>query len=123
DKKNEEMLKVIAEKVNDIEPIKAIDILDIKNSVENIENTISDSQSKLNFEDIKEKLEKIAFQLDNCNETILKDFTDDINELKETSKGVNQHLENIQNVQNLALTNAEFDEFQKQQLDLAVKSN
>ena len=29
----------------------------------------------------------------------------------------------MQNVQNLALTSAEFEEFQKQQLDLALKTN
>ena len=84
---------------------------------------ITDTQSKLNFQEIKEKLENIAFQVDSCNETLLKDLYNDINELKESSQQVGQHLENLQNVQNLALTSAEFEEFQKQQLDLALKTN
>ena len=118
-----EILEEVCEKLNNIDSIKELDMLDIKNSVETIESLITDSQVKLNFQEIKEKLENIAFQVDNCNETLLKDLYNDINQLKERSKDFSAHLENIQNVQNLSLTNAEFEEFQKQQLDLALKTN
>ena len=118
-----EILEEVCEKLNNIDSIKGLDMLDIKNSVESIENLITDAQAKLNFQEIKEKLENIAFQVDSCNETLLKDLYNDINQLKEKSESFNAHLENIQNVQNLSLTNAEFEEFQKQQLDLALKTN
>ena len=123
DKNYEQVLEDICKKLKDMDSIKEIDILDIKNVVESIENTLTDTQLPLNFDEIKEKLENIAFQVDSCNETILKDLYNDIREVKETFENVSQHLENIQNVQNLALTSAEFEEFQKQQLDLAVKTN
>lgn len=119
----EEILEEVCEKINSIDSIKEIDILDMKNSLESIESLMTDTQAKLNFQEIKEKLENIAFQVDNCNEALLKDLYNDINELKETSNSVGQHIENLQNVQNLALTSAEFEEFQKQQLDLALKTN
>lgn len=118
-----EILEEVCEKLNSIDSIKELDMLDIKNSVETIESLLSDSQAKLNFQDIKEKLENIALQVDSCNETLLKDLFNDINELKEKSNDFGKHLENIQNIQNLSLTNAEFEEFQKQQLDLALKTN
>ena len=123
DNKYKELLKEVSEKLDNIENVKEEDVLNIKNSVESIENLITDTQAKLNFQDIKEKLEKIAFQVDSCNESLLKDLYNDLNTLKETTSSVGQHLENIQNVQNLALTSAEFEEYQKQQLDLALKTN
>lgn len=119
----EEILEEVCEKINNLDTAKEIDVLEIKNSVESIENLITDTQAKVNFAEIKEKLETIADQVDNCNEALLKDLFNDINELKETSSNVGQYLENLQNVQNLALTSAEFEEFQKQQLDLALKTN
>ena len=118
-----EILEEITDKLNSFDSIKEIDMLEIKNSVESIESLITDTQAKLNFSDIKEKLETISLQVDNCNEALLKDLFNDINELKEKSADLNTHLENIQNVQNLSLTSAEFEEFQKQQLDLALKTN
>ena len=118
-----EILEEVCEKLNSIDSIKELDMLEIKNSVETIENLISDSQAKLNFQEIKEKLENIEYQVNNCNEALLKDLYNDINMIKEKSKDFSTHLENIQNVQNLSLTNAEFEEFQKQQLDLALKTN
>ena len=119
----EEILEEVCDKINSLDSIKEIDVLEIKNSVESIENLVTDTQAKLNFQEIKEKLESIADQVDNCNEALLKDLFNDVNELKETSNSVSQHLENLQNVQNLALTSAEFEEYQKQQLDLALKTN
>lgn len=119
----EEVFEEVREKLDKISNIKELDVLDIKNSVESIENLITDTQAKLNFQDIKEKLEKIAFQVDNCNDALLKDLYNDLNTLKESTSSVSQHLENLQNVQNLALTSAEFEEYQKQQLDLALKTN
>lgn len=118
-----EILEEVCEKLNNLDSIKELDMLDIKNSIESIENLITDTQAKLNFQEIKEKLENIAFQVDSCNETLLKDLYNDINELKEKYTGIGAHLENIQNVQNLSLTSAEFEEYQKQQLDLALKTN
>lgn len=119
----EEILEEVCEKINSIDSIKELDILDIKTSVESIENLITDAQSKVNFEEIKEKLENISFQVDSCNDTILKNLYNDINTLKESTSNVGQYLENLQNVQNLSLTSAEFEEYQKQQLDLALKTN
>lgn len=119
----EEILEEVCEKINSLDAIKEIDVLEIKSSVEAIEGLITDTQAKLNFQDIKDKLETLADQIDNCNEALLKDLFSDINELKENSNSVSQHIENLQNVQNLALTSAEFEEFQKQQLDLALKTN
>ena len=118
-----EILEEVCEKLNSLDSIKELDMLDIKNSVESIENLITDTQAKLNFQEIKEKLENLAFQVDSCNETLLKDLYNDLNELKEKSAGIGAYLENIQNVQNLSLTSAEFEEYQKQQLDLALKTN
>ena len=119
----EEILEDICAKLDNIDTVKELDVLDIKNSVEEIENLITDTQAKLNFEEIKEKLETIALQVDSCNNALLKDLYNDLNELKNTTSSVSKHLENLQNVQNLALTSAEFEEFQKQQLDLALKTN
>ena len=121
DKNYEQVLEDICKKLNDMDSIREIDILDIKNSIETIENTLDKTQLPVNFDDIKEKLENIAFQVDSCNETLLKDLYNDIRNVKETFDNIGQHLANIQNVQNLALTSAEFEEFQKQQLDLALK--
>lgn len=123
DNNYEEILEEVCEKLNNIDSVKEIDVLDIKNSVEEIENLITDTQAKLNFEEIKEKLETIALQVDSCNDALLKDLYTDINALKDSTNSVSQHIENLQNVQNLALTSAEFEEFQKQQLDLALKTN
>ena len=123
DKNYEQVLEDICKKLKDMDSIREIDILDIKNTVETIENTLSNTQLPVNFGEIKEKLENIAFQVDSCNETLLKDLYNDIREVKETFNSVGQHIENLQNVQNLALTSAEFAEFQKQQLDLAVKNS
>lgn len=119
----EEILEEVCEKLNNIDSVKELDVLDIKSSVESIENLITDTQAKLNFEEIKEKLENIAMQVDSCNDALLKDLYNDINTLKDSTSSVSQHLENLQNVQNLALTSAEFEEYQKQQLDLALKTN
>ncbi len=119
----EEILEEVCEKINSIDSIKELDILDIKTSVESIESLITDAQSKVNFEEIKGKLENIAFQVDSCNDTLLKDLYNDIKTLKDSTGNVGQYLENLQNVQNLALTSAEFEEYQKQQLDLALKTN
>lgn len=123
DNNYEEILEEVCEKLNNIDTVKEIDVLDIKNSVEEIENLITDTQAKINFEEIKEKLETIALQVDSCNDALLKDLYTDINALKDSTNSVSQHIENLQNVQNLALTSAEFEEFQKQQLDLALKTN
>lgn len=119
----EEILEEVCEKINNIDSIKELDILNIKTSVESIESLINDAQSKVNFDQIKEKLENISFQVDSCNDTLLKNLYNDINTLKESTGNVGQYLENLQNVQNLALTSAEFEEYQKQQLDLALKTN
>lgn len=123
DNNYDEILEEVCEKINNLDTIKEIDILDIKESLTSIESLMTDTQAKMNFQDIKDKLENIACQVDNCNEALLKDLYNDINELKESSGSVGQYIENLQNVQNLALTSAEFEEFQKQQLDLALKTN
>ncbi len=119
----EELLEKVCEKINNLDSIKELDVIDIKNSITSIESLMNESQVKINFDDIKDKLENIAFQVDSCNETLLKDLYNDINNLKDSTNSVAQHIENLQNVQNLALTSAEFEEYQKQQLDLALKTN
>ncbi len=118
-----EILEEVVEKLNNIESIKEADILNIKESMSTLENLMTDTQAKLNFQEINEKLQNLSFQLDNCNENLLKDLYNDINDLKQTSNNVSQYIENLQNVQNMALTSAEFEEYQKQQLDLALKTN
>ncbi len=118
-----EVLQEVCNKLNNIDTIKEADILNIKNSVESIEGLITDTQAKLNFLDIKEKLENIAMQVDNCNSDVLKDLFQDINSIKESANNAGKYLENIQNQQNLTMTSAEFEEYQKQQLDLALKTN
>ncbi len=117
------ILQEVCEKLNNIESVNQTDVLNIKNSIETIESLMSDTQAKLNFQDIKDKLESLSNQVVNCNDGILKDLFNDINSLKETTGNVGKYLENIQNTQNFALTSAEFEEFQKQQLDLALKTN
>jgi chromosome segregation ATPase len=121
--KYEEMLEKVCNKLNKIDSVKEEDVSDIKNSVESIENLMTDAQAKLNFQEIKSKLEKIALQVDNCNDSLLKDLYNDLNTLKEKTGSVAENLENLQNAQNLALTSGEFEEYQKQQLDLALKTN
>lgn len=118
-----EMLEEVCEKLNKITSFKEVDIIDIKNSVESIENLVTDTQAKLNFQEIKEKLETLSFHVDSCNESLLKDLCNDLHTLKVSAEAVNENLANIQNSQNMAVTSAEFEEFQKQQLDLAIKTN
>ena len=81
DNNYDEILEEITDKLNSLDSIKEIDMLEIKNSVESIESLITDTQAKLNFSDSKEKLETISLQVDNCNEALLKDLFNDINEL------------------------------------------
>lgn len=96
---------------------------ELKKMISSVEKLISDSQSKLGFDDIKEKLENISLQVEGCNNTLTKDFYDDINELKNLTNKVGKNIEDLQNAQNAVLTSNEFEEFQKQQLDLALKTN
>ena len=119
----QQILEEVCEKLNNINPLQESDISEIKQSVEKIGQLITSTQAKVNFQDIKEKLETIAFQVDSTNDTLLKDLYNDINTLKASTENVSQYLDNIQNVQNMALTRAEFDEYQKHQFDLALKSN
>ena len=123
DNNYKEILEEVVNKLENIDTVKEVDVLHIKEAVEELGTLMTDSQVKLNFEEIKEKLQSISLQMDNCNESLLKDIYTDINKLKETSSSVNQYIENLQNIQNLALTSAEFEEYQKQQLDLALKTN
>lgn len=119
----DEILEKVCKKLDNIESVKNDDVSDIKNSIESIEGLLTDSQSKLNFQEIKNKLEKISLQVDTCNDSLLKDVYNDLNLLKGTISDVSQNLVSMQNMQNLSLTSAEFEEFQKQQLDLALKTN
>ncbi len=123
DNNYKEILKEVCDKLNSIDSVKEIDVLNIKNSVEALENLVADSQAKLNFEAIKNKLEKIAFQVDSCNETLLKDLYNDINDLKDAYKGIGTYLKGMQNANNNAVTTSDFKEFQKQHFDFSVKAN
>lgn len=69
---------------------------------------------------LEEFLTELAFQIQtirdgmsNENNILSSDVIGNISELKKNSESINQHLENINNIQNLALTNAEFEELQK----------
>ncbi len=123
DNNYKEILEEVVNKLDSIDTVKEVDVLNIKEAVEELGNLMTDSQVKLNFQEIKEKLESLSLQMDNCNESLLKDIYTDINKLKDSATSVNQYIENLQNIQNLALTSAEFEEYQKQQLDLALKTN
>lgn len=118
-----DILEEVCGKIKNLETIKEEDVIEIKNSVESIENLITDSQTKLNFKEIKDKLEAISYNIDSCNEAFIKNLYSDINDLKTSFSNIEQYLDNIKNNQNLALTTAEFEEFQSQQLDLALKTH
>ena len=96
---------------------------ELKEAVSSVEAFIDETRASLNLDDIKEKLEDISLQVDGCNKTVLTDLYSDINSLKELTDKVGKNIEDLQNAQNTALTSAEFDEYQKQQLDLALKTN
>ncbi len=98
-------------------------INDLKKSVLSIEALIKETKSSLNLDEIKEKLENISFQVDSCNKTVLTDLYSDISSLKDLTDKVGKNIESLQNAQNIALTSAEFDEYQKHQLDLTLKTN
>ncbi len=117
-----EILEDVCTKIQSMNSVKEIDITEIKNSVESIEDLLTDTQAKLNFQEIKDKLESVAYNIDSCNEAFIKNLYNDINELKTTFEDVGLKLENIQNNQNMAITTAEFEEYQKQQLDLTLKT-
>ena len=117
-----EILEEVCNKIKNINSVNEIDISDIKNSVESIENLVTDTQAKLNFQEIKEKLETISYNINSCNEAYVKNLYNDINNLKTDLGNVEKFLENIRNNQNLSLTTAEFEEFQKQQLDFNLKN-
>ena len=117
-----EILEDVCTKIQSMNSVKEIDITEIKNSVESIEDLLTDTQAKLNFQEIKDKLESVAYNIDSCNEAFIKNLYNDINELKTTFEDVGLKLENIQNNQNMAVTTAEFEEYQKQQLDLTLKT-
>ena len=53
------ILQEVCEKLNNIESVNQTDVLNIKNSIETIESLMSDTQAKLNFQDIKDKLESL----------------------------------------------------------------
>jgi hypothetical protein len=92
----EEILEEVCEKINSLDSVKEIDVLEIKNSVETIESLITDTQAKVNFQEIKDKLENIADQVDNCNEALLKDLFNDINELKDAWQVIGEDYENLE---------------------------
>lgn len=116
-------LQEISEKIDNINTFCDIDILSIKSSLEQIEEQIKKPQDKVDFEEIKDKIEILSTNIEGCNETVLKDLCNHISDVKKSTGEIGTFLENLQNVQNLALTRAEFDEYQKQQLDLALKTN
>lgn len=69
---------------------------------------------------LEEFLTELAFQIQTIRDgmssessILSSDVINNISELKKNSENITQHLENISNIQNLSLTNAEFEEFQK----------
>ncbi len=117
-----EILDEVCEKLKALNNNEGADLSELKNSVEAIENLITDTQAKLNFQEIKDKLIKISDNIDNCNEAFIKNLYNDINDLKSSFNNIGTHLENIQNNQNLALTRAEFEEYQKHQIDSSLQN-
>lgn len=118
-----EILEEVSQKLKSLPAINSVDISNIKNSVESIENLVTDTQAKLNFQEIKEKLETIKNNIDSCNEAFIKNLYNDINELKIAFNSMGENLESIKNTQNTTVTKSEFEEYQKKQIDLSLKNN
>lgn len=66
------------------------------------------------IEELTEKITEIEVQFQNYNNSLTKEIISSINAIQTDATKINQHLENITNLQNLALTNAEYEEHQKE---------
>lgn len=75
-----------------------------ENSLENV--------SDKSFE-LKEKLIQISSHSNECKEVVLNEIAETVREIKVSSANINNHLENIANLQNLALTGVEFEDKQR----------
>ncbi len=102
---------------------KKANLEDLKQTISSMETLINEAHTKLNFDEIKGKLENLSLQVESCNNTLLKDLYGDISGLKDLTDKVGKNIEDLQNVQNTALTSSEFEEYQKRQLELALKNN
>lgn len=66
------------------------------------------------IEELTEKITELEVQFKSYNNSLTNEIINSINEIQTDTAEINQHLENITNLQNLALTNAEYEEHQKE---------
>ena len=118
-----QLLDKIDAKLENYNNKEQLDLTELKELVSQIDLRMTDNQAKQNFDAIKEKLEKMSSQLEGAGFDALEELKHDIETLVDNSDNITNSLEKIQNLQNLTMTSAEFEEFQRQQLDLALKSN
>lgn len=106
---------------------------DLKNSLTEFQQDLGEKIKKdfesVNFsfssivEELTSKLTELELHFDNYNNTLIKEVVESITEMKANTDGITQHLENITNLQNLTLTRAEFEEYQKQSEELSDKAH
>lgn len=98
----------------------------LKDSISELNATSTSILDKLSMKDeysaakLEGFLTDLAFQVQTIRDgmsseksILASDVIGNISELKNNSENINQHLENLSNIQNLALTNAEFEEYQR----------
>ncbi len=118
-----QLLDKIDEKLENYNAVEKVDISEIKDLVSQIDSRMTENQARENFDAIKEKLENLSTRLDGTSFDSFQELKHDIEFLVDNNENITNSLEKIQNLQNLTMTSAEFEEFQRQQLDLALKSN
>lgn len=81
----------------------------IKTDFESVNNALSQT-----IEELNSKLTELQLHFEKYNNTLIKEIVENINDLQTGSENINNHLENIANLQNLNLTLAEFEEYNEQ---------
>lgn len=119
----QKILEDIYGKLSSIDFTKENVISDIRESADLIRELAAHVKSEVNFQEVKEKIEDIIFYADAKNDALLKDICSDISSLKISAENTAAYLDNIQHADNRAVTKADFDDYKKQQLDLALASN
>lgn len=112
----------LSEKLNSLEEKNN----DLNTSLSGLVETSTNILNKLSTKDeysqakLHEFLTELAFQIQTIKDSIStennilsSDVISNVAALKENYDSINLHLENLNNIQNLALTNAEFEEYQK----------
>ncbi len=81
----------------------------IKNDFEGLSHSLAEI-----VEDLTEKLNLVEVQFEKHNNTLSNEVAVTLKQIQTHNENTNKHLENITNLQNLALTNAEYEEFKKE---------